>query len=277
MKPKPFKLALIQMLVRGGEQSLNVSHALELIAAASSHGADVALLPECLDLGWAHPASQTMAGEIPSGTVCQALMNSAARHDIHLCAGLTEKYGHQVFNAAVLIDNHGKLLCQHRKIHELEIAHPYYAQGDRLNIAETHFGTFGLMICADAFAQDRVLTRSLGYLGADVILSPCAWAVPADHDQNHQPYGQLWRDSYIPVAKEFSIPIVGVSNVGKITSGPWQGRNCIGCSLAIDAQGNELVQGPYGVDQECILYIDINPVARPARGTAWTDIWKADA
>lgn len=272
MKPKEFTLALVQMQVKGGDKARNIRHAIELIEEAAANGADVALLPECMDLGWTHPSCLTMAEPIPDGAVCQALVQAAKQHRISVCSGLTEKSGSQVFNSAIIIDKHGEILCTHHKLNELEIGHDYYALGDRLNVAHTEFGVFGLMICADGFARDRVLSRSLCYMGADVILSPCAWAVPADHDNAKEPYGDLWRDSYIPVTREFSTAIFGVSNVGEIIAGPWQGRKCIGCSLAIDSSGEEMLQGPYGVDAECILYADVKPVPRPARGTGWEQI-----
>jgi predicted amidohydrolase len=79
------------------------------------------------------------------------------------------------------------VLClKHRKVNEVPGALPLYDQGDRLNVAHTEFGTIGLMICSDAFARDRVLSRALGHLGADIILSPSAWVVPATHDNTNQ-------------------------------------------------------------------------------------------
>ena len=272
MKPKAFKLALVQMAVIGGDKARNMRHAVELVAEAALAGAQVVLLPECLDLGWTHASCLTQAEEIPGGEPCRMLMEVARKNGVIVCAGLTEKAGSKVYNAAVIIDKQGEVLCSHRKINELEIAHSYYAQGDRLNVVETEFGTFGLMICADGFARDRVLSRSLCYMGADVILSPSAWAVPADYDNIKEPYGSLWRSVYTPTAKEFSCAIFGVSNVGKITDGPWKGWNCIGCSLAIDSSGQEILQGPYGVDAECILYVDVKSVPRPPRGTGWDDV-----
>lgn len=190
-------------------------------------------------------------------------MKAAAEHRIYVCAGLTERDGEAVYNAAVLIDRDGQLRCRHRKLNELEIGHPYYARGDRLNVATTEFGTLGLMICADGFATDHVLTRSLAYMGADVILSPSAWAVPADHDLETEPYGDTWRDAYIPVARAFSMSIIGVSNVGPITGGPWRGRRCIGCSLAIGPDGRELLHRPYGEAAEAVMYLDITPRPSP--------------
>ncbi len=260
---------MVQMSVKGGEKSTNLKHAVELISEASENGAEVVLLPECLDLGWTHPSALEMAEPIPDGTFCTALSQTAQENQVYVCAGLTEQDGNQVYNAAVVINPKGKVILKHRKLNELDIGHDYYAQGDRLNVAETEFGRVGLMICADGFANGQVLARSLCYMGADVILSPCAWARPADHDNEKDPYGAVWRDCYIPVAKEFSTAIFGASCVGWITDGPWKGRKCVGSSLAIDSDGTELLQGPYGPEAECILYTDVKPVQRAGRGTYW--------
>jgi predicted amidohydrolase len=183
-----------------------------------------------------------------------------------LCSGLTERAGSLVFNSAVLISPEGNLLLHHRKLNELEIAHDCYAQGDRLAVASTPLGTFGIMICADAFAPGQVVSRTLGLMGAEMIFSPCAWAVPADHDNTRDPYGQLWLDNYCPVARDFRIWIAGCSNVGPLTAGPWKGRNCIGCSLVIGPDGKQKLMGPYGPQAEAILSIEIQLEPRPARG-----------
>lgn len=104
-----------------------------------------------------------------------------------------------------------------------------------------------------------------------MILSPGAWAVPADHDNVKTPYGQVWRECYTPVAREHDLWIVGVSNVGPITAGPWAGRKCIGCSLAIGPGGREALQGPYGEDAEALQYVDIEPHRRSVRGSSWVE------
>ncbi|MEO2049764.1 MAG: carbon-nitrogen hydrolase family protein [Pirellulales bacterium] len=264
-----FKLALIQMRVEGGNKRANLKHAQDLIAEAATNGAAMALLPEAMDLGWTHPSSQTEAESIPDGSTCLQLSQWAAAYNLFLCTGITEADGNRIYNSAVIIDSQGNVLCKHRKLNELEIAHPYYAQGDRLQVVETQIGNLGLMICADGFANDCVISRSLGYQGADIILSPCAWAVVHDHDNEATPYGDLWRSVYKPVAKEFGLWIVGASNVGPIDAGPWAGRKCIGCSLLIDPDGNEVLQGPY--DRESILYAHIDLNARPTRGCGWAD------
>lgn len=126
------------------------------------------------------------------------------------------------------------------------------------------------MICADAFAKDHVLSRSLCYMGADVILSPASWAVPPDHNNETDPYGVAWRGFYMPVAREFAVWIAAASNVGPIIAGPWKNWSTIGCSMLIDPDGEQRLSGPYGANAEKILYHTIQPRPRPARGTDWS-------
>lgn len=263
------KLALVQMAVKGGEKDINVSHALEMVENAAQASSDIVVLPETCDLGWTDNAARTQAEAAPLGYPAISLCEAAKHHGVFICAGITEKDVGQVFNTAVLIGPEGEILLKHRKIYELDIAHDLYGLGQSLNVVQTPVGTIGIMTCADGFARGQAIARTLGYMGADIILSPCAWAVPAEHDNEKEPYGDLWRENYKPVAKDFSIWIVGVSNVGWIRSGPWEGRKCIGCSLVIDPQGNEVLQGPYGPDAETILYVDAKLMDRPARGTQW--------
>lgn len=269
-----FNLALVQMRVEPGCKDENLRHATELVAQAASCGAQVIVLPEAMPLGWTDPSAKMLADEIPGGQTCAMLSAVARQHRVFLCSGVVERVGDRTFNSAVLINPQGEILLHHRKLNELEIGHECYAQGDRLQVARTPLGTFGVMICSDAFARGQIVSRALGLMGADMILSPSAWAVPAEHDNAIDPYGQLWRDNYCPVARDFRLWIAGVSNVGPITAGPWQGRRCIGCSLLIDPDGKTVLQGPYGADAETILSAQIELPPRPARGDGWECLWK---
>jgi predicted amidohydrolase len=264
---------MAQMLVEPGAVDENLAHAASLIAKSASNGAKIVVLPETLDTGWAHPSLREHAGSIPGGRSFDALAHAARRSAVYVCAGISERSKDGFFNSAVLIGPDGELLARHRKLNELDIAHDVYGQGSSLTVAKTELGAIGVMICADATARDNVLTRSLGYMGADIILSPAAWAVPPDHDNARTPYGDGWRAAYEPVARDFRLSIVGVSNVGPITAGPWAGWNCIGCSLAVGPDGKKLVEGPYSKDQESLFYADIELVPRPARGNSWYDYW----
>ncbi len=251
------RLACAQMRVEAGHKAQNLARAADWIAESARQGAQLVLLPETLDLGWTHPTARAQASAVPDGDSCGALAEAARRAGVYVCAGLVERDGERVYNSAVLLDDRGRLLLRHRKINELEIGLPYYDRGDRLNVVDTPLGRLGVMICADARAEGAAVTRSLGLMGATGILSPCAWAVPADHDNDARPYGQEWLDAYAPVAQRFGCWIAGVSNVGPIPAGPWAGRLCIGRSLVVAPDGAPAAWGPYGPQAEALLRVDL--------------------
>ena len=253
---KPFKLALIQMRIEAGSRNTNLKHAEKMISEAANNSTKVILLPEALNLGWTHPSALIEAEQIPEGETTQFLIKHAKEKDLYICCGLIEKDEEKVYNSAVIINPNGEVILKHRKINELDIGLEYYSTGDSINVCKTEFGTFGLAICADAFESANL--ESLGKLGADIILSPCSWATPKEHNNLKNPYGSEWKESYIPIAKEFSLWIAGCSNVGWISDGPWKGRKCVGNSLVINPKGDIAMTGPHGVDAEAILYIDIN-------------------
>lgn len=272
--PPSFTLAMVQMRVEGGALETNLEHAEAMIGEAAAQGAQVVLLPEAMDLGWTHQSALTLAEPVPEGKTASLLCHLAREHQIYICSGLTEKDGELVYNSAVLVDPRGEIILLHRKINELDIGHPYYALGQSLQVVQTELGTLGVMICADASTGKWEISRTLAYMGADIILSPSAWAVPADHDNLKEPYGHWWKEAYIPVAKDFRIWIAGCSNVGWMTGGPWKGSKTIGCSMVIGPGGTQVLHGPYGVDADTILYVDIKVENRPGQGTTWHNYWK---
>lgn len=255
MSTPPFRLALAQMRVEPGRPAENLARAAARIVSAAAQGAEMILLPEALDCGWTHPSAREPAGAIPDGPACVALREAAARDRVWVCAGLVERADADLFNAAVLIAPDGSVRLHHRKIHEIGFARALYARGDRLGVADTPWDRVGVMICADAFAPGLSISRALGAMGARLILSPCAWAVPPGHDNSREPYGQLWRDSYGPVARECQVWIAGCSNVGPVTAGEWRGWNCIGCSLVVGPDGGPRVEGPYGAEAELVVEV----------------------
>ena len=285
-----FTLAMAQMLVEGGERDRNLARACEMIARAAAEGCAAVVLPEALDVGWTHPSAREMAETIP-GTSSDRLASAASDAGVYVVAGLTERDAPRVYNAAILISPRGEILLRHRKINILDIARDTYAIGDSLSVAETELGCIAIPICADNFPSSLVLGHSLGRMGAQMILSPCAWAVPpsppappcghrftppapvamqfasrtrtpADHDNEAGPYGEMWRTAYSELARAHDMHVIGVSNVGWIEGGPWNGRKCIGCSLAMAPGGEVIAQGPYGVHAEELVVVEVTTATR---------------
>jgi predicted amidohydrolase len=265
-----YKVGIGQMLVEGGQLALNLGRALGMIVEAARRGCSLVVLPECLDVGWTHPSARELAAPIP-GDRTALLSRAAAAHKIFVCAGLTENHNGALYNSAILISPEGELLHHHRKINELDIATELYATGDRLGVVDTELGKLGVSICADNFPETPMFAEAMARMGAQVLLSPCAWAVDADHDNERDPYGGLWLDSYTRLARLYDLTIVAASNVGWLNGGPWKGRKCIGNSLAVGPGGQILARGPYGEEAEQLIVVEVEPAKPVARGTGFID------
>ncbi|HEX3148365.1 MAG TPA: carbon-nitrogen hydrolase family protein [Gemmataceae bacterium] len=264
------RIGMAQTLVVGGRPEPNLDRAVAAIHQAADLACKIVVLPECLDLGWTDPSARDLAQSIP-GPHFDRLAAVAQSLHVWVAAGLVERHGSRLFNSAVLIGPDGELLLHHRKINELDIALDLYSVGDRLGVVTTEHGTIGLAICADNFASSLAVGHVLARMGAQLILSPSAWAVDADHDNARDPYGKLWLDAYTDLARLYDVTVIGVSNVGPITSGPWRGRKCIGCSLAVGPSG-VLARGPYGDGAEAVTVVDVEPRPSIARGTEFAEV-----
>jgi predicted amidohydrolase len=267
MNKNIIKIALAQMLVEGGEVSANLGRAKQMIKKAAALGCNFVVLPECLDIGWAHPKAQELAQAIP-GSYSNEICEEARRNQIFVVAGLTERFNDRLYNTAILISQEGAILTKHRKINILTDVEGIYSVGDSLSVVETPFGTIAINICADNSPNSLALGHSLARMGARLILSPCAWAVESDHDNAKAPYGDMWKDSYSTLARLYDMPVIGVSNVGWVTGGPWSGWKCIGCSLAVGSDGEVLTQLPYGESAEKLELVQMELKHSTTRGTS---------
>jgi len=257
MARNQIRIGMAQMLVEGAQPAANLDRADDYIAEAAQRGCQLVVLPECLDLGWTDPSARRMAQPIP-GAHSQRLALAASEAGLYVVAGLVERGADGLHSSAVLIDPLGAILLVHRKINELIIADDLYSVGTQLAVASTGLGTLGISICADNFPDSLAIGRTLAFMGAQIVLSPCCWAVDSDHDNQAQPYGDLWRLAYGELGRTCGLPVVGVSNVGWLEDGPWKGKKAIGCSLATDHAGNVIAEGPYGVSAETLIVVDVD-------------------
>ena len=101
------------------------------------------------------------------------------------------------------------------------------------------------------------LGHAMGFMGADIILSPCSWAVPPDFDNDKTPYGDIWKESYTDIAKKHHIPVIGVSNTGLVKDGAWKDWWCIGASLVVSRDGQIQQQFDYTREGSQLYVIEV--------------------
>ena len=250
------RIGMIQMEVLFHNPRRNLQHAEDLVAHAVSMGAEICILPECMDLGWATPEAPRLAQPIP-GIISDGLCKIAHTHNVWLLSGITEKEDNHIYNTAILINPNGTITAKHRKINILTDVESMYSVGDRLTVTDTPLGKIGISICADNLSPSLCLGHSLARMGAQIILSPCAWAVTPDRDPIAHPYGEEWHVPYHTLSTLYHIPVVGVSNVGAMPVGIWAGWKAIGNSIAYDSDGSCITTLPYGVNAEHVSVVNV--------------------
>jgi predicted amidohydrolase len=237
---------MAQMRVVSGDLIGNLERVREMVRDAAKESCDVVVLPECCDVGWTSADAVSLSTPIP-GRTSEIYAEMARAEQIVVVAGVTERHGGLTYNSAVIVDEKGSLLLTYRKINELSFARKIYTTGTRIQTLDILGTRVGLNICADNGSDSLELAGSLGRMGARLILSPCAWAVPDEHDNSETPYGSMWERTYGEIALKYDMPIVGVSGVGSLAGGDWDGWKCIGCSLAVDRTGAVARRLSYGV------------------------------
>ena len=256
MVKRTLRIGMAQMLVVPGALDDNLSRAVAMIHAAAREKCAIVVLPECLDLGWTSATAAQLAQEIP-GPTANRLCEAAASAGVMVVAGLTEREGDRLFNSAILVSEAGTILATHRKINELDFAREVYDAGTSLHVVATEHGVIGLNICADNAFSSLALGRAQAAMGAQILLSPCAWAVPPAFDNTVRAYGDEWVIAYGALARETGMPVVGVSNVGPVVGGEWDGWRCIGASLAVGSDGEVVVQAPFSDTEEALVTVDL--------------------
>ncbi|MDU0372876.1 carbon-nitrogen hydrolase family protein [Hymenobacter endophyticus] len=260
------RVGMGQLLVEGGEPERNLERAERMIAEAASCHCDVVLLPETLDFAWTHPSALTEAQPIP-GPYSDRLCQAARRHQLYLCAGLTERAPDgRNYNAALLINPQGKIICKYHKINLLEVELPFYAVGQTLNVVDTPLGKIGVNICADNFLDGLPIGHTLARMGAEFILSPSSWTVDYSITEEDDPYREKWVKPYSILAQLYNVTVVGTTSVGYIVGGPYEGKKSVGCSLAVDASGIR-AQGTFNEFAGELVVADLPRPVRAEQGT----------
>lgn len=266
------RIAMGQMLVEGGEAERNLVRAEQMIDQGAKAGAEIVLLPECLDLAWTHPSAKTEAQPIP-GPYSDRLIAAAKRNKVYLCAGLTEQSGERVFNSCIFSAPDGTLLLKYRKINLLGVEQPFYAVGKSMSVIETPIGNIGINICADNYADSLELGHALARMEAQLVLSPSSWTVDYSVTEDHEEYRDKWLVPYQTLAGLYDMAFVSVTAVGVIVGGPYEGKKMVGCSLVVDKSG-VLFRGKYNEFAGAISVVDVAVPAKHAAGTLIGDMLK---
>lgn len=243
-------VASVQMAPVIGEKKLNLQRSLQCISQAAGQGAQIIVLPELVNTGYAFHSRQeafSLAETIPDGESTQAWMAAARQLNVHIVAGITERAGDKLYNAAVTVGPQGHL-ATYRKLHLWAEEHLYFESGDLgLPVVHTELGRIASIICYDGWFPE--VYRLLAVQGADIVCMPTNWVPMAGQLAGTQAMANTLA---MANAHSNSLNIICANRVGTERGQPF-----IGQSLIVGADGWP-VAGPASKADEEILYAQIN-------------------
>ena len=225
------RVAIGQVDIAFHDNAANLTTLTSVTRMAGEQQADVLVLPECPLVGWLSPGAHGAAEPVP-GAFTASLADLAAQYDMAVVTGVEERVADRTHNAAVLIGPDGEMLLHHRKIDELEIGRATDATGDRLGVTRLDGATVALDICADSWGNHIVGVLAL--MGAQVLFTPCAWAIEPGREQANT---EWIIHRYRTLAQRHGMTFVAANSVGRVDCGPWEGRVLHGDSLVVGPDG----------------------------------------
>jgi outer membrane protein assembly factor BamB/predicted amidohydrolase len=177
------RVAQIKVYPQKGQMAANHRKLMNVLGDIEKVGAthaspvpDVVVTPEGFLDGYVSTESSVTKADMMSYAIDPATSEYALeasawarRNRTWLIYGCTRREKDQVFNTALIYDRGGSLVGMYDKLH-LQNHDLKYAPGRHLDVYESDFGLFGVMICADRRWPET--TRTLTLRGARVIFNP---------------------------------------------------------------------------------------------------------
>ena len=256
------RIACLQMAPRVGEKDRNLARSLEMIDEAAAAGANLVVLPELCNSGYVFATRDEafqLAEDIPDGPTCRDWAGAAERHGLHIVAGIAERDGRALYNAAVVIGPQG-VIGKYRKNHLWAAENLFFEPGNLgVPVFRTDIGRVAAAICYDIWFPETF--RLAAIQGADILCVPTNW-VPMPE----QPAGLPKMANILAMggAHANSMFVAAADRIGTERGQPF-----IGNSLVVSYTGWPIA-GPASADREEMIIAEAN-LSDARRKRNWND------
>jgi len=235
------KIGFVQFNPAFGEVDKNLSSVASLIGSVE---ADLLVLPELFNTGYLFTSRkevQDLAEEVPGGRTTEALSRLAENTGVHIVAGVAERDGDRIYNAAVLVAPGGHV-ATYRKIHLFFEEKLWFHPGEEEpEVFEIGSCRVGVMVCFDWFFPETA--RVLALKGADVICHSANLVLP------------YCQDAMVTRCLENRVFAVTCNRTGSEERG---GKRLVytGRSQIVDPRGNVLYRAGRETDEVHVAEVD---------------------
>lgn len=265
--PPVSRVAVVQLAAPWGPPAVMRARTVQALHAAAARGAHLVVLPELCTISYDFRRRDDVAphAEGLDGPTVTAWAAVARQTGVHIVAGVPERDGPRVYNAAVVLGP-GGVLGVYRKAHLYGFERGVFEPGDTgFPVWETPAGRLGVLICYDLRFAEAV--RILLVRGAQVLCVPTTWTdrgKPQPWDQ-HGWCGAAYLAAGYAYGSRFWVACADrAGQDGRVRT--------LGCS-AIFAPSGAAVAGPAPPDREDLLVAEVDPaVADGLRVTPDADL-----
>ncbi|GJE37077.1 nitrilase family protein [Methylobacterium persicinum] len=221
----PIRVSCIQFAPEIGAVDANMAEASRLVRAAAAEGSGLIVLPELASTGYVFASQEeanSLAEPVPDGPTTRAWAALARELGIHIVAGIAERGGDVLYNAAVIVGPEG-YIGTYRKAHLWDQENVYFAKGDLgFPVFDTAVGRVGVAICYDGWFPETFRQLALG--GAEIVCIPTNWVPMPD-----QPEGEAAMANTLHRAAAHSngLFIACADRVGTERGQPFEGQSLI--------------------------------------------------
>jgi N-carbamoylputrescine amidase len=235
------RIALIPLKTKPRHPKKNYHHLETVLASIANAQPDLIVLPECTLTGYLYAENDLarFAEPIPGETLA-AFARLARQYRAHICFGMLERAGTQVYDSGVLLDREGRMISVQRKMSE----QPPFQNGTQVEAAETELGKVAMLLCGDLFHAEAIaqLPDDL-----DLVLVPMARAF-AGKSPDRQRWETEERAEYLQAVKTVGKTALLVNALDDGIEEP-----SFGGALVVDGDGKILAEAPHGSD-DVLLY-----------------------
>jgi N-carbamoylputrescine amidase len=260
------RVACLQFEPIVGDKQRNLDAGVRLIEAAAADGARLMVLPELCNSGYVFETREeafALAEAVPGGPSCATWIAVAQRLGITLVAGIAERDGNALYNAAVVIGPDG-YIGTFRKVHLWNAENLFFEPGNLgFPVFNTPHGRIGVAICYDIWFPETFRIQALK--GADIVCVPTNWVPIPGQAPGREAMATILA---MAAAHSNSMFIACADRVGTERGQPFEGQSVVvGCT-------GWPVAGPASrvADEILIADIDLGEARRARNWNAFNQV-----